>query len=251
MFYKPLRNAVDFSGNEQLTPIKTRTSDGIQLGGFLIHPKNRENMSERTIVYMHGVSINPKERLPELMQTADEFKCQIVFFCYRGYAYSQEALVTEAGICLDAQAILDWVVENSMILGHDIYLHGKSMGTAVATYTVTELVSREGPTPKQLFKGLILECGFTTAQKIINMKVGPKIAQTFMSDIKWETEERIVNVEIPTLFIHGDKDEMCPHTMSEELQRKLPGSKLVIIPGGGHNNMYQIPQYYEALKQFL
>lgn len=40
MFYKPKADRVRFE-NEELTGITTKTHDGVQLGGFLIHPKNR------------------------------------------------------------------------------------------------------------------------------------------------------------------------------------------------------------------
>ena len=66
--------------------------------------------------------------------------------------------------------MLDWIVENEMVLGSDIYLFGKSFGTAVAVYTIAQLSSREGFPAKKLFKGLILEAGFTSAKNIINWK---------------------------------------------------------------------------------
>ena len=54
-----------------------------------------------------------------------------------------------------------------MILGNDIYLMGKSFGAAVAIYTASELSSREGLPVKDIFKGLILESGFTSVDAAI------------------------------------------------------------------------------------
>ena len=93
-----------------------------------------------------------------------------------------------------------------MILGNDIFLMGKSFGSAVATYTMTELSSRDGHSCKTIFKGLILECGFTSAQACIAHLTSGYLLKTFYSDIKWPTIERIENVQVPTLILHGDAD---------------------------------------------
>lgn len=74
MFYKPKRNAIDFK-DERLTKIKTRTEDGVELGGFLIQPKNKDHMSEVTLVYMHGISLEPQERITELLATSEALNC--------------------------------------------------------------------------------------------------------------------------------------------------------------------------------
>ncbi len=47
---------------------------------------------------------------------------------------------------------------------------GKSFGVAVACYTITNVVSRDGIRASDLFKGLILEAGFTSAKAIIDYK---------------------------------------------------------------------------------
>ncbi len=58
-------------------------------------------------------------------------------------------------------------MDNDMVLGNDIYLMGKSFGAAVAIYTASELSSRDGLPAKDIFKGLILESGFTSAGAVI------------------------------------------------------------------------------------
>lgn len=70
LFYKPQRNAIAFI-SDQLTPIQTMTSDGVQLGGFLIHPTNRNALSNVTLVYLHGISFDPKQKVPEMMEYAN------------------------------------------------------------------------------------------------------------------------------------------------------------------------------------
>lgn len=65
-------------------------------------------------------------------------------FNYRGYAYSDEATPSEEGIKTDAQAMLDWCIENKTLLNNKIVLFGRSFGAAVALYMLTELCSKDG-----------------------------------------------------------------------------------------------------------
>ena len=100
-FFKAKRNAVDLSGNKQLTKIQTFAADGVEIGGFLVHPSDRSRTSERVIVYCHGIDFNPEEKLQSLCNYANVLNCQIVIFNYRGFAYSADVAMTNAGVKLD------------------------------------------------------------------------------------------------------------------------------------------------------
>ena len=43
----------------------------------------------------------------------------------------------------------------------------------------------------------------------------------------------------PTLIANGDHDRMVPSVLSEDLQRRIPGSELVIYPDSGHGGIFQ------------
>jgi predicted alpha/beta-fold hydrolase len=70
----------------------------VTLNGFLIHPVSRAEQADLTLVYLHGISMDPNEKIPELKEFANTLNCQIVMFNYRGYSYSDSARVTERGI---------------------------------------------------------------------------------------------------------------------------------------------------------
>ena len=126
-----------------MTQISTYTKDGVAIRGFLVHPTDRENMTDNVILYMHGIDFNPVTKIPMLKDMANGLNCQVVCFNYRGYSYSDNVQPTDQGIKFDCQAMLDWVVENDMILGSNKYLMGKSFGVATALY-LTELTSVQG-----------------------------------------------------------------------------------------------------------
>lgn len=49
-----------------------------------------------------------------------------------------------------------------------------------------------------------------------------------------QLEDRLQQIELPTLLIHGSRDLITPPSMSENLAKKIPNSRLVMIDGAGH-----------------
>ena len=43
----------------------------------------------------------------------------------------------------------------------------------------------------------------------------------------------------PTLIANGDNDRMVPTVLSEDMQRRIPGSRLTIYPDSGHGAIFQ------------
>jgi 3-oxoadipate enol-lactonase len=61
----------------------------------------------------------------------------------------------------------------------------------------------------------------------------------------------VASVKCPTLFIVGEKDGATPTAMAK-LHEKLPGSRLVTLPGAGHiSNMDRPAEFSRALREFL
>jgi pimeloyl-ACP methyl ester carboxylesterase len=46
--------------------------------------------------------------------------------------------------------------------------------------------------------------------------------------------DELASIAVPTLLIHGDADTRSPVAVGEELNRRIPGSRLVVLPGVGH-----------------
>jgi pimeloyl-ACP methyl ester carboxylesterase len=43
----------------------------------------------------------------------------------------------------------------------------------------------------------------------------------------------------PTFIANGDNDRMVPTDLSEDMHRRIAGSKLVILPHSGHGAIFQ------------
>jgi pimeloyl-ACP methyl ester carboxylesterase len=59
------------------------------------------------------------------------------------------------------------------------------------------------------------------------------------------TPETLAAIKARTLIVHGEKDPLYPNAIAEELARGIPGSRLWIVPGGGH-----VPIFGETSAKF-
>jgi pimeloyl-ACP methyl ester carboxylesterase len=62
---------------------------------------------------------------------------------------------------------------------------------------------------------------------------------------------RIGEVTVPVLLIHGELDEVVPVEDSLSLHAHLPGSKLIVVPGAGHSDLEAFAPYFDDVDQFL
>jgi 3-oxoadipate enol-lactonase len=63
---------------------------------------------------------------------------------------------------------------------------------------------------------------------------------------------RLACIEVRTLVIHGALDTVIPPGVGEDLARRIPCARLVLLPGAGHASNQQVPEAYnQALRAFL
>ena len=66
-----------------------------------------------------------------------------------------------------------------------------------------------------------------------------------------EYVDRLHTIKVPTLIVVGDHDE-CDPSLSREMNAKIAGSKLAIMPNSGHMNFVDQPQMWQkAVGGFL
>lgn len=67
-----------------------------------------------------------------------------------------------------------------------------------------------------------------------------------------DLREVLATIDVPTLLVHGDADQRAPLEVAEELQARIPGSKLVVIPGCGHMLTLEAPERVnDEVRSFL
>jgi len=127
-----------------------------------------------------------------------------------------------------------------------VFVMGRSLGSLPAVELAFHYPSD--------FKGLILESGSAMNFRSAWGQVETAELQR-LSAAKFFNKDKIKEIAIPTLVIHGDDDKLMPLEIGKALYdlSAAKDKKLVIIPGGGHNNLRDIgyTEYYEAVEDFV
>jgi 3-oxoadipate enol-lactonase len=59
-------------------------------------------------------------------------------------------------------------------------------------------------------------------------------------------------ISFPVLIVHGADDQLIPLREAEAMQRRIPGSRIVVIPVAGHlANMEQSEKFNQAVRSFI
>lgn len=67
-----------------------------------------------------------------------------------------------------------------------------------------------------------------------------------------DSTEELGEIDVPTLVIAGEEDELSTPEVMEEMARKIPGSRYVTLPDAGHLSNLEAPEEFNAaLSGFL
>lgn len=70
--------------------------------------------------------------------------------------------------------------------------------------------------------------------------------------LRKDWREKLPAITAPTLVIWGEHDRVCDLRIGKQIAATVPGAKLVVIPGAGHNPMWEKPEDFDrAVLAFL
>ena len=61
-----------------------------------------------------------------------------------------------------------------------------------------------------------------------------------------DLRDMLPTINVPTLLLYGEADQRSPMNVAENLHAKIPTSKLVIVPGIGHEISLEAPEIFNA-----
>ena len=165
---------------------------------------------------------------------------------YRGYGLSEGELPNETRLYEDSQAAWKYLTSDRQIEPEDIIIYGESLGGAVAI----DLATRH---PEAA--GLIVQSSFTSMNSQIK-QLYPALSIFPLNLIlhqRFASIDKVNQLSLPVLFIHGTEDKIVNYKMSGELYTAANEPKtLFYIPGAEHLRLYQ-PEYsyLVAIANFL
>lgn len=64
---------------------------------------------------------------------------------------------------------------------------------------------------------------------------------------RYRSFDRVPAVQAPTMVLHGDADRIVPLERGRELADRIPGARLEVLPGAGHNFPSEMPDAVHRL----
>ncbi len=220
-----------------------RTGDGLNLNGWYVPGKKSSPDDDlHTLLWFHGNSGNINRRLDNIKMLHDRVPVNVFIFDYRQYGRS-EGKISEQGTYIDSRAAMAYLRSRSDVNNETIIFFGRSLGSAISVELAV----------KEKCCALILETPFTSIKEM-GKKLYPYLPFTFFLRTKYDTLSKIGDIKVPTLIMHGDKDELVPIEQGKILYEKANEPKeFYTIPGAMHNDTHIVggEEYFDVIKEFV
>jgi pimeloyl-ACP methyl ester carboxylesterase len=225
-----LETNYDFKLPQNTKEINIPVGKNVNLNGFLYE----KNENKLLMIYFQGNAKNLQNFLDNHSMVLG-WGYNILVTDYRSFGKSTGTLSGEKQMYSDADKIYNYSIQ----LGYkpeDIILYGYSMGTSMATYLAS--------TKKA--KAVILESAYSSIPEI--SWVGNKAPAYELN-----SAEKAKSIIIPTLLIHGDKDDVITPNHSQKIfdNLKTDKKKRIVLEGGGHGDLRKRPGYQKIINDFI
>lgn len=193
------------------------------LDAYFARPTGR---AVRAVVLIcHGIGETVEHWLPVQRLFASEGVASLVFD-YSGYGRSTGWF---GGPQCETDAIAAFSYLKALMPQHPIALLGYSLGSGPAAAVIRRVDADR----------LILCAGFTSFRAAAESLGFPKFLTLTVPHL-WRADENLREYRAPVLIVHGDRDELFPVKMAEELATYCE-SELLVVPNMTHNEPFYSP----------
>ncbi|TLX59642.1 alpha/beta hydrolase [Stutzerimonas nosocomialis] len=202
------------------------------------------------VLYLHGARWNLTGHLFRLEQLR-ALGFSVFAIDYRGFGQSLGDPPSEATVYEDARIAWERMKTLQPDAGKRL-IYGHSLGGAVAVDLAAEL-GREarGADGEVQARGLIIESTFTTLADIATVLADTSLPVRWLLSQRFDSIDKIDQIGMPLLVVHGTQDQYVPARFSEELyEAALEPKRLLLVEGATHNNSMRVGRqaYREAIQ---
>jgi fermentation-respiration switch protein FrsA (DUF1100 family) len=187
-----------------------RTSTNTKIPALFLEYNDSEASQDSpepiTILYSHANSEDLGHIYPWCKYLSSKLRANIFAYDYTGYGLAfHQGPPSETQCYADIDAAYSYLRKTLHIPAHKIVLYGRSLGTGPSTYLASQRIREE-----DIPGGLILHAPFTSVYRIV-----VDSGCTLLGD-QFPNIDFFPDVHVPTLFIHGSRDDIVPmnHSLS-------------------------------------
>ena len=225
--------------------VEVTMEDGTRLVGWylastILHQPPQPSQPAAGLLWFYGNG----ETIAAIWPIVREFQppgTAVLVVDYPGYGGSA-GRATEARLYGAADAAYAALVGRPGIDPGRIYVYGRSLGTAAATWVGAH----------HRVAGVILESPFTSAAAMARQHYA--VLPRFILRLSLDNLGRMRQIRCPVLVLHGDADRLVPTAMGRDVAAAAAGPvELVLIHGAGHNDTYVVGgrAYREKVWEFI
>jgi fermentation-respiration switch protein FrsA (DUF1100 family) len=193
------------------------------------------------ILFCHGNAGNISHRLFNV-ELLLKHKLQVFIFDYRGYGKSS-GRPSEKGLYTDGLAAHNYLIKERHVLPDQIIMFGRSLGAAVAIEVALQ----------KKIRSIIIESAFTSTKDMAKAIWLFRPISYFLP-AHYNNQKKIADLDVPKLFIHGERDEIVPFSMGQRLFETARGPKYFFpLNGAGHNDTFEVAgeKYFRTIATFV
>jgi alpha-beta hydrolase superfamily lysophospholipase len=221
------------------------SDDGLAVLGCRMHVCG--DSAAPTVIFFHGNG----ETVGDYDEIGSSFTgvgLNIVFATYRGYGWSSgeprvTAMMQDSNAVLNA--VLRWCAKRSCT--GPLLVMGRSLGSVSAI----DLAYRRADE----VKALIIESGFADSLPLLE-SLGCQCRDLGIVEAEcFNNRGKIAAIELPTLILHGARDQIIPLAEAEVLQAEsgARNKQFQVVPGADHNSVLSVAGslYFTTIKGFV
>ena len=235
LLYHPFENnyttdEANFSYEEVFIP----TSSGKKLKAWFHKKDLKQN---KTLIFFHGNAGDLRNRIYKL-NLIKNFDINFLIVAYRGFS-GNKGNPTEDGLYQDARDALDWLNKQE-ITDEQIIIYGESLGTGVSVEVAQN----------KKFAGIILESPFTSMVDAGKHYYFYLPVSLLLKD-RYESLNKLKNIKIPILVMHGEKDRIVPFHMGKKIFKEANEPKYSYFPKEDDHMMEYNQELLNSIQKFL
>lgn len=199
----------------------------------------------RTLVHFHGNGENVQVlHLSKFQEVLGKLGFNYIIIDYPGLGRS-EGTPNQQNLANAGLAALKFA--KSKLRGSKTIVWGRSLGAAVAAQ-----VASQGRT---MIDGLILTSPWNNFIDVAIAKtsLAKNLPEEWIAKHKYDSAEALKDFRLPTMIHHGLIDDLIPIKFGRLLFQSFPAGapvQMFEIPAIGHNDMYQLSDFWHAIKDF-
>lgn len=203
------------------------------------------------VVILHGWGGTAADMLP-IAPGLHQLGFHSVFLDARTHGLSDdEDFMSMPRFAEDLETALDWLIERDDV--SSIGVIGHSVGAAAVI-----LAASRNPN----IDAVVAVASFAHPEELMWRAI------PYPAPVKWTMlrairqmigvsyddiapRNRIADIEVPVLLVHGEDDEVIPVDDAYTIQENLPSCRLIVVPKGTHSDLEAFEPYFGDVNEFL